>query len=75
MLDVIELSGSPSVVHQMIELLQTNLSRTSIIKKKNTFKKKHAYDQTDMSCYRRTSFSNEYQYEQEFIGLKMPLLC
>lgn len=49
MLDVIELSGSPSVVHQMIELLQTNLSRTSIIKKKNTFKKKHAYDQTDMS--------------------------
>lgn len=39
MLDVIELSGSPSVVHQMIELLQTNLSRTSIIKKKNTFKK------------------------------------
>ena len=30
--DVIELSGSPSVVDQMIELLQTNLSRTSIIK-------------------------------------------
>ena len=58
MLDVIELSVSPSVIDQMIELLQTNLSTTSIIKKSKKNKKKHAYDQTDMSCYRRTSFSN-----------------